>query len=601
MRNNHLQDPDEFPSLGLCAVEGEGEETSGGGDQSEQSQGPVEEVEEAEQSPFGEGDPANEENDTVTEEPAPVNADEQESVDAGEESDSEEQSLADAALDQVSRAEEAERKEESEETPGLSEDQYLDTREQNTHEEKPVHEERSKKDDIPIEYGLSLMRINGDELSRVADLFPKLDFTSNEEGREWAAAVRDAMSYYIDGEPFLEALFREGADWRQVVEHEGRRLFAGKPKINSGEAKDGERLTGQRAMYEVMGAMNLGSIIQIPLWASGIWVSIKAPTDSELLILDQQLAEQKTTLGNLTSGLVFSNASAYLMNTLINFALDHVYDSTLAATNTENLRKIILTPDLPVLLWGLACSIYPNGFPYRRPCVADPQQCQHVEEMKLHLARICWTDTSALSRNHRSHMISRKAKHKMEVVQNYQREHDRLGKKEVKISDQLSMVLRVPTLEEYIEAGFTWIDGIVQIVEDNFGSSLRGEDRDNHILQQGNVTTLRQYVHWVDMIKIHKDEEREPDYIDSRDDIDEVLANLSGEERIRDSFFEQVGHYIDETTISIIGIPRYKCPNCGKPQGNPEENHHPYIIPIDTVTVFFTLQRQRLGQVHETS
>lgn len=492
--------------------------------------------------------------------------------------------------------EEPEQPQEEEEGEDITfdENEITDSRVQHTHESKPVEGELGKdyeKEDR--ENFLHLMRQSPAEFAKTAErINQKMSLVDSKEGREWAEAMGHSVNNLLEGNPLLESFFRDGSYWDQVVEESGRRLSAARPQLGNTSGS----LSGERAVHHVRGVLGLGSVIQIPLWHSGIWVSIKAPSDSELLVLDQRLAEAKVSLGNITSGLIFSNSSVHLTNDVVNFALDHVYDSTLADTQTATLRKVILAPDIPLLIWGLACAIYPNGYPMRRPCMADPNNCQHVHEALLHLPRLCWTDTKALTKTQRKHMVNRKAKHKVEHVRLYQNDGELDTTRIIKLTDKLAITAKIPSIDEYIDAGFEWIEGITEMIENEFGSTLRGEDRDRHIMAQGNVTLMRQYTHWVENILIYENGPDEEPRVAEGEAVKQLLSSLSGENKIRDSFFEKIGKFINDITFSIIGIPRYNCPNCGKPQGDEESEKHPYVIPIDTVNVFFTLQRRRLIQ-----
>ena len=74
---------------------------------------------------------------------------------------------------------------------------------------------------------------------------------------------------------------------------------------------------------------------------------------------------------------------------------------------------------------------------------------------------------------------------------------------------------------------------------------------------------------------------------------DDVIATLTSDEGSYKAFFDSIHDYINETTISVIAIPRYSCPNCGEPM-SPEQKKHPHLMPIDPTNVFFTVLGQRI-------
>ena len=90
----------------------------------------------------------------------------------------------------------------------------------------------------------------------------------------WAAAIQNAATtgVFEDG---LEGLMERESDWAQHVEVDGVKLRAGKPGI--AKSNSGNKLIGQQAISRITALTSAGTIVKIPLWHSGIWVSIKAP------------------------------------------------------------------------------------------------------------------------------------------------------------------------------------------------------------------------------------------------------------------------------------------------------------------------------------
>lgn len=467
---------------------------------------------------------------------------------------------------------------------------------------RPVMEEAENgltqdQEDI-LRGAIALSNVDEDELNRLAQDYPKIESGTGAIGQRWVRTYLEAINHLYKGKAFTGSVDREGGQWRQGVEHEGDFLTAGKPRFGS---DTGGVISGEGAVIKVTNALGLGSVVQIPLWHTGIWITLKAPSEGKLLELERRMAQDKGQLGRYTAGMVFSNNSVYRIHHLINFILDHVLDASVPSLKPDALKNIIKVPDLQTLAWGMACAIYPNGYNYARACTTNPSVCQHVVEGKLNLSKMQWTDNDSLSAYQRKHMSRRQAKFTEEEVKKYQDEHVRGGHRLVSVGENLKFRLKVPTLAQYEQSGFSWVDGITSMADGSLGVTLRGKERDDYLLDQARITALRQYAHWVHSIEIHEVDNVGNDRVDTIKDeesIDVILGNLSNAEEIRTDFFNGVGNYIDDSAISVVAVPKYDCPSCGEPASvNTGNEFHPYLLPIDVVEVFFTLLDQRMFKV----
>ncbi len=449
--------------------------------------------------------------------------------------------------------------------------------------------------------GLSIMRYPISEFNRLVEKYPNINYTETDIGREWAEAVKDASANLVSGNAWGRRVEDPSTEWRQGVDVGGKLLRAGRPALGMG----GEtRLTGEAAILKATSILGLGAIVQIPLWHSGIWISLKCPQNQALLELDRRLAAEKISLGRLTNGLVFSNVSIYLQSYLVNFVLAHIYDCSIKDINPDRLKNVILCTDIPSMITGLACTIYPSGYPLVQPCISNPDTCQHVTREKINLTKIFWTDNSRLSDWQRTQMSGRNKTFTLDDVEKYQSLHTYNTRITYTPSDDVSVRFKVPTIAQYEEAGFAWVDGIVRMVDDAFGVNLRGAERNAYIEQQSKMTSLRQFGHWVSEITVGDNEL----VVDDAATINGLLATFSNNEDMTNKIFTAIGDFIDDSTISLIAFPKYECPMCfdGKqkpdePEVQKEKEAHPHLIPQDAMTLFFTLLDQRISTILSTA
>jgi uncharacterized protein (DUF4415 family) len=438
------------------------------------------------------------------------------------------------------------------------------------------------------------LRMPLDELDEAVADYPNINPRKGAEGRNWSDTVENALPLVLRGSVLLSSLKRDGSNWRQSVEHEGVNLRIGRPALGASNDPT-QRLTGERAIMKIQGALGLGSVVQVPLWHSGIWVTIKAPSDGAMLNLERIIAEEKISLGRDSTGMIFSNASVYINNHLFNFILEHIYETTLKDYTPEKLRMLVRSTDLPTLAWALACTIYPNGYPLAQPCAVNPDVCQHITNEHLILSKLSWVDRTALTPLQKRHMANRVAKYTVEEIQKYQSEGAMGDGKTVDVSDRLRLVLRIPTVQEYVEAGNRWVNEIIDMVDAAMTRKLSDEQKDELIMRHSHLAALRHYSHWIKRIVLLRENGEEDGIIEDTETLEDSLTALSSDESIVDKFLDSVRQYIDDSTLSLIALPSYTCPKCQEAMTS-DEKKHPHLIPLEPNMLFFILRARKLSR-----
>ena len=445
---------------------------------------------------------------------------------------------------------------------------------------------------------LALLGAEIEELEYFAGNYKNMGLSRDQSTYDWLQAVDSASVHGQRGDGMLGALQREGSYWRQqVVGPGGELLGAGRPAFGEGSSEPGGRLVGPQAMMKIRGLLDLGTIARIPLWHSGLWISFKAPSEASLLELERRISMEKVLMGRRSDGKIFSHASVYTNMHLVNFALEHAYETTYRQVSNDELKKKILMSDIPQLIWGLLCTIYPNGYPYKQPCITEPAKCTHVVDELLDLTKLSWTDDRALTPWQRQQMTRRTSKFTDEEIKRYQDEHkfnDEIGT--VKLHDGLNMVLKVPTVAEFESSGHAWISELTSKVDEAFGGKLSATERSQFISDAAATASLRQYSHWISKLVFTDGS----GVIDTQADIEDAISALTSAQETVDTFHEGMRKYIANTTITIIGFPKYNCPKCGTPQ-TVEESKHPHLVALDVTSIFFTLLGQRLTKILSNS
>lgn len=453
----------------------------------------------------------------------------------------------------------------------------------------PTDENESKKFG-PIQRLAVLMNATAEELTKISEDTPIRNLGSGEDTRRYInAAGEGAQISWEDGQ-YEHAFDRPDSEWVQVVESHGDRLAMAKPGLSPGAEGT---LSGDMAQFLATEALGKGSMVQVPLWRSGIWLTLRTPRLVDLVELDRRLSTNKVDLGRDLYGNIFSNNMVYTIGTLVDFALDHVYTTTTKDRRKTTLKRLILSTDLMQMMNALTATIYPKGYPMEQPCVANIETCNHIDRGTVNLVKLSWTDRSALSEDQLRHMGNREARHTEEDILTYQNAHQKGYTETLDLTDQFRMVFKEPSLDRYLRSGYDWVASVLKSSERVFDKDASERERNQYIETQATTTAMRRWAHWVDKLMLGDKEIRDPGTIT------QIISDvISPDGEYRDAMGQSVKQLVDDATITLIGIPRYKCPGCGEePQGHPQ---YPALMALNPVSAFLLLLGQRLITLIET-
>lgn len=414
---------------------------------------------------------------------------------------------------------------------------------------------------------------------------------------KWRKVLESTVSKYTPEGDITPRFYEEDSSFEQGVLTPGglKSISSLKLKEKSGELK------GELALLRISNFLGLGNVVNIPLPHSGIWVTIKPPSEKDLIDFYNSLYREKIILGRNTNGYTLTNMSVHINYSVYNFILRHIHSVNNADISKEDLSKKLILHDFPILVWGLACTMYPNGFDYRRACVNDVTECDHIEEGKVNLDKLLWVDNSSLTDAQKLILDeNRPNKLNIESYNKYQVEHKRLVSRTVEIQDGLKIKLRTPTFDQFTTEGLKWVNHITALVERSLIGVNNNEDNESNedekresLNQYVRASTLSQYNFFVDEIHI------QDSVIKDRSSIDEVLSELSSHDKLRPKIIESILKFKNDITIACIGVPEYKCPNCGFNQVSKVDvsDNLEGVIPIDVLSTFFLVLTSRIGRI----
>lgn len=449
--------------------------------------------------------------------------------------------------------------------------------------EYPTSEDFDTIDSLkPEEETVPLISHTRDYVTQYLDGNPEAERRDTPAARRWHSNFEQGFESLALGAQFEKTVTRPEGDFRQYMETEKGKVSFGAPKFADSTVA---KVSGEKAQLRVRALLGLGGLVTIPLWHSGFHITIKTPSESSLIELRRRIMEDKIVLGRITHGLVFSNVSSYYAGWMLDFVLDHVYDTTLK--NSTELRKKIKTPDLPVLFWGLACAVWPKGFQYVRSlATAEGVADKKIASGKINVSKLMWVDNSAFTKFQKAHMSQRVSGSMTdESLERYQQDFALTKGRSVEINEYITINLSTPSSEDYVRSGQLWLTNLMQIVESTFTDERDDIDRRNNaITEHANATIMRQFGHWVENIVVDGGEQTD------RETIDSILETMSEDAESRKKFHDAVGKYIDDITVAVIAIPEVSNKGTGL-------ERYPNLIPLDVLSVFFTLLMQRANRI----
>ena len=446
-----------------------------------------------------------------------------------------------------------------------------------------------------------ILNLPSDEPNRIRAVLsnmPAINITNSPSGDKWRNVLETGIELTMADSQFNPQLEDEGRSFQQAIRTKGGEndkvtaLAGGHPRFSS---LPNQVLVGEAAVLRAMAHAKLGTIFQVPLWHTGIWVTLKAPSESSILEFFRIQTADKIDIGRQTGGYVFANESTYTTDRMVSFVLQHLYDTTYS--DRENLKTIILAHDAYSLIWGFANVIWNNGFQYRRACVNDPEKCNHVVEERISLSKILWVDSSNLTPWQISHMSNRRTNSMTaDSVKKYQSEMLVTQKRTFDISSvpesPIAVTVKVPTIADQVRIGNAWIGSIEDMLIRALGIDPNDDARNSFIFENSRASAMRSYEHYVESIEFGGNSVEDPETISA------VLEKFSSDDYMRNTFIEQVNRYAQDASIAIVGIPVYDCPQCGKSQELKKPlPRHANIIPLNVYRTFFYLLVQKVRRI----
>lgn len=464
-----------------------------------------------------------------------------------------------------------------------------------------------------IEFGL-----NGiDDISVIDTVALNNQIGSLETGFTEEVKTLDGLHYAHRDETFYNQTRQQ--NFQQFVQSKtGMELHGLIPNSTLPKARNNQPLTGKAAVLRVQAMLGMAGSINIPLWHSGFWITLRTPNDIELINFYKKTAEAAAEIGRSTNGLALSNNQGYIIADLMELVISCMERCTLEPSLWEdkrNITKYIRLNDVETLAWGLACCMYPKGFQFTRSSFI--KNAKGEKELVpvtglLNLRRAFWVDRSVLTDEQVTFMSNVTDSITTEddlkrylkgFAAGYTQNRTITLMEDEQTGDKVTIDIANPTVRDSIRATDEWVallsaavDRVTSVAIDEMdGEEVRIEKqrKRRQILENyASKLPLAQYSGWFQQITIRStaaDGAESFEYIDDRTSILSTLTSLPMEVMRNNNAIEQVLEFSRDVSFALMATPTVseydESPNA----------RFKHLVPINPIVLFFILCHWRVG------
>ena len=419
---------------------------------------------------------------------------------------------------------------------------------------------------------------------------------------KWLDVLDRSQKVLFASTEHQDALSRPDSEWHNRLVGENNQPLTIQ-RLRAAFEGDAE-LRAERAALAIRSHIGLGTIVNIPLWNSGMWITIRDPGDAAIQEAVRKQTTERMRVGRSTHAMGFSNFMVFTIETMTELVLSSM---TARTTHSDvDLLKNISILDFGTLVWGMAAAVFPNGFEYNRPCTSGAEKCNHVLREVLNISTCLFADEKKLTKDQIKHMTNlKKGWAKEEDLQRYRDQFtSNLGyQKPIKASNgsELLLTMQIPTIGDCIEAGHDWIGMISNFVTQALGLDANNEQRQAYQQDIAMVTAAGQFTQWVKEITVGES------VIRDRATLRSVFYNdISPDDKLLENMKNTVQEFSTNSMVSVVGILNYTCPSCNKPQmvaegDDPKDPKQalPLVVAIDPVSTFLELMYRKFLAIRQ--
>lgn len=359
------------------------------------------------------------------------------------------------------------------------------------------------------------------------------------------------------------------------------------------------------AIDKIRNITRVGKNIQVPLWNTGIRITLIVPPVNAIYDLKKKLRDLNIESDVDAGGLLFSNKKIKLYKDICNFISNYILDTTLDIPEDKTLYDYVSVVDIALTIVGTSLSLYPNGNYVTITCAKSSEikngvpKCNYMASSKIDPRDLVKIDSSRVT-DTMLDIISRRNSGSVSV-------DDLITYKNEYIKDtsynnivvpyetgDLIFTLELPSINHFLTAGDKWYDELLSQIY-NIGN-LTYELRKEEIEKIIELSVLGVYNSYVKSVTV------EDEIYTDQETIDGCLNEVSQDNYLYNIFMKGVMSFISYHTIANIGTNNFLCPNCKSKQleeDNIKNIFEMEYIWMDPISYFLEIMNSKLTKMQK--
>jgi len=447
---------------------------------------------------------------------------------------------------------------------------------------------------IPLTDADSIVEMSTDVITRAIAKGTSAFAAEMEDLTSDHAHVQQASNYYSAGNEVLKRCLEKITDLDSFKNEI--------PGIREGTATVGRKhrdpnnphkvFSGDEA-YRIFATLTSG-VRRVYLWNSGITLTLRNVKLRELDSYLEMVSDEKYEYGKLYGAWYYLFAGLSIDRHII----EQILPTAIISSNykdwqdTDKLLSQISLQDYQVILWTLACLMYPTGTNVSYVC--GNKNCQHVHTEHVDLGKLKYQRNELINDKMIEHfsksIVDDKDLEQYRTYLNFDKSIEFDLNNSVADKVHFKINLKQSSLLDYLNVGKAYN------AELNRQADVTNRDS---VVRYITYNQNRCYRSWIKSIESTASVDGVT-YLeavvenDSTGNNDKTIDNILDElQQHQNNFNKEIQDYIQSTKITHIAFHFEKCPNCG---AEPTTSYHGYI-PYDMTQAFFTLGRMKLLKI----
>lgn len=447
---------------------------------------------------------------------------------------------------------------------------------------------------VPLTDADSIVEMSTDVITRAIAKGTSAFAAEMEDLTSDHAHVQQASNYYSAGNEVLKRCLEKITDLDSFKNEI--------PGIREGTATVGRKhrdpnnphkvFSGDEA-YRIFATLTSG-VRRVYLWNSGITLTLRNVKLRELDSYLEMVSDEKYEYGKLYGAWYYLFAGLSIDRHII----EQILPTAIISSNykdwqdTDKLLSQISLQDYQVILWTLACLMYPTGTNVSYVC--GNKNCQHVHTEHVDLGKLKYQRNELINDKMIEHfsksIVDDKDLEQYRTYLNFDKSIEFDLNNSVADKVHFKINLKQSSLLDYLNVGKAYN------AELNRQADVTNRDS---VVRYITYNQNRCYRSWIKSIESTASVDGVT-YLeavvenDSTGNNDKTIDNILDElQQHQNNFNKEIQDYIQSTKITHIAFHFEKCPNCG---AEPTTSYHGYI-PYDMTQAFFTLGRMKLLKI----